>query len=46
MKPDIQALLKLALKIRTPLALAGLVIIIFYAIYKEVLSMKRAFPNP
>ena len=39
MKPDIQALLKLALKIRTPLALAGLVIIIFYAIYKEVLSM-------
>jgi len=39
MKPDIQALLKLALKIRTPLALAGLVIIIFYAIYKEVLSL-------
>jgi len=39
MKPDIQALLKLALKIRTPLALAGFVIIIFYAIYKEVLSL-------
>ena len=39
MKPDIQALLKLTLKIRTPLALAGLVIIIFYAIYKEVLSL-------
>jgi hypothetical protein len=39
MKPDIQALLKLAVKIRTPLALAGLVIVIFYAIYKEVLSL-------
>ena len=39
MKSDIQSLLKLALKIRTPLALAGLVIVIFYAIYKEVLSL-------
>jgi hypothetical protein len=44
MKPDIQALLKLTLKIRTPLALAGLVIIIFYAIYKEVLSL-NVFAN-
>src|SRR5438067_2551359 len=39
MKPDIQALLNLAVKIRTPLALAGLVIVIFYAIYKEILSL-------
>lgn len=39
MKPNLQELIKMALKVKTPLALAGLVIVIFYAIYREILSL-------
>ncbi len=39
MKPNIQELVNIAVKVRTPLALAGLTIVLLYAIYKEVLSL-------
>src|SRR2546422_647729 len=39
MKPNIQELLNVGLKVRTPLALAGLALVVLYAIYKEVLSL-------
>jgi len=38
-KVNLQELIKLILKIKTPLTLAGLVIVVFYALYKEILSL-------
>jgi len=39
MKPNLQELMNVAVKVRTPLALAGLTIVVLYGIYKEVLSL-------
>ncbi len=39
MNSNIQEIMKLAVKVRTPLALAGLTVVILYAIDKEILSL-------
>ena len=40
MKSSLEYLVGLVVKIRTPLTLAGVVVIILYAIYSQVLSLK------
>src|SRR2546421_6650090 len=39
MKPDLQGIINLAAKVRTPLSLVGLIIVVLYLIYKQVLSL-------
>ena len=39
MESSIQKLMNVAVKVRTPLSLAGLMLVVLYGIYKEVLSL-------
>ncbi|SRR6266567_4151299 len=39
MKPDLQGLINLAAKVRTPLSLAGLIIVVLFLIYRQLLSL-------
>ena len=39
MKPELTKLAAIAAAIRTPLALAGLITVVLYAIYRQVLSL-------
>ncbi len=40
---NIEGLLSVTSKVGTPLALAGIIVIVLYALYKQVLALKHAF---
>lgn len=44
MKSNLQGILNLAAKVKTPLSLTGLIIVVLYAIYRQVLSL-NVFEN-